>query len=378
MDRVGRVAGWEVEDRFPAVGDEPTVARHSAVVHSLGSAPAACSLRIGGAGRTAARLALPALVLAACGRGPADGPITASGTIEATQVHVAARVPGLLTAVLPREGERVDSGAVLATTDHGELDWQLAQARAALDVVRAHLTLAENGPQAEDVDQAEAAQEQARVQSEAAAVDLRRVRQLAAAGTATPKQEDDARTRVEATAAALRMAQAQAAKLRAGTRAEQLEAARAQVAQAQAQVGAMERRLADTAIRAPMAGVITERLMEPGEMANPGSAVLTLSDLDHLWLKVYLSEVEVGRIRLGQAVAVALDAAPDAPRSGRVSYVSPTAEFTPKNVQTRNERVKLVFGVKVAVDNAGGRLKPGLPADAVFVEAEGTSHAGGD
>lgn len=318
--------------------------------------------------RTAAVVCAAALLAAAgCGPEP-SGRIEASGTIEATEASLAAKVPGLLTAVLPAEGDAVDSAQVLAQVDDADLRWQLAQAQAASDLAQAHVDLAVNGPRLEELAQARAAVAQAAAQERAARTDLGRAQALAASGTATAKQLDDARARWESTSAARDQAGAFLALLEAGTRPEQVAAARAQLAQAAAQVGAVRQRLADCAVRAPFAGVITHRLMEPGEMAAPGSAVLTVTRLDPVQLRVFLTEVEVGRIRLGQAVEVFLDADLQAALPGRVSYISPQAEFTPKNVQTQQDRVKLVFAVEVTLDNGAGRLKPGLPADAVFAE----------
>lgn len=301
-----------------------------------------------------------------CGPSDADGQVTASGTIEATEVNVATKAAGIVRAVYPHEGDRIDSGQVVAAVDHADLDWQLAQARAASALAHANLQLAINGPQREDIAQAEAAVRQGEVLLQAAQTDLERAQRLAADGTATPKQLDDATTRERTADAALAMAAATLAKLRSGTRAEQVAAARAQVAQAEAMVGAIRQRIEDATVRSPLDGVVTHRLTEPGEMAAPGSALLAIAALDEVWLRVYLTTTEVGSIRLGDPVDVRIDAEPDRPRGGVVTFISSTAEFTPRNVQTKEDRVKLVFAVKVALDNRDGALKPGLPADATF------------
>jgi HlyD family secretion protein len=306
------------------------------------------------------------LPIAGCGNGEIDGLIEASGTIECTTINVASKVPGIVTSLTAQEGDRVDSGAVIATIDHSDLDWQLAQATARHALARANLAQAVNGPRSEDIAQAEAAVAQASVQLGGAQTDLLRVKKLRAGGSATQRQLDNATTRADAGVAGLKQAQATLSKLRAGTRPEQIAAARASVAQAEAAVKSIEQRITDCTVRAPSSGTITHRLVEPGEMAAAGSGLVTISALKTVWLKVYLSEVEIGRIKLGQDVKVYLDYAPETPHAGRVTYISPTAEFTPKNVQTKADRVKLVFAVKVGLDNADGSLKPGLPADAVF------------
>ncbi len=308
-----------------------------------------------------------ASVLAACGSNEADGTIEASGTIEATQVNVAAQVPGIITAVYVEEGAIVDSGAVLFQIRHDDLNIQREQAVARLQQARANLRQAVNGPQPEDFQQARAALRQSEVQRDAARTELRRVEPLAAAGTVPSKQLDDVRARVDAAEAAVDVARAQLARLEAGTRQEQIDAARAQVALAEAQIRQIEQKIEDCTVRSPVRATVTDRLMEPGEMANMGSVVITLTSLDPVWLQIYLTEVQIGMIRLGQPAQVYIDAAPDIGRTGFVQYVSPNAEFTPKNVQTKEDRVKLVFGVKIRVDNPDGLLKPGLPADTVIM-----------
>ena len=313
-----------------------------------------------------------AIGLGACSRGASDGDITASGVIECTEINIATKVPGILREVLPLEGDLLDSGQVVAVIDHSDLDWQRSQAEAQLRIARANLQLALNGPQREDIAQAEAAEQQASVALEAARLDLERVSQLAAAGTAPQKQLDDARTRVRSAEAAQAMARATLAKLRAGTRFEQIAAARAQVEQAEAALSAVSQRIADCMVRSPGKGYVTQRIAEPGEMVPSGGTIVTLSELDPVWLKVYLTEVELAKVRLGGTAEVTLDGEPDHPRRGTVSWISPKAEFTPKNVQTKEDRVKLVFAVKISLQNPDGFFKPGLPADAVFRAGDGT------
>jgi HlyD family secretion protein len=306
------------------------------------------------------------LLLSGCGNGEICDTIEASGTIECTTINVASKWPGIVTSLTAQEGDHVDAGAEIATIDHSDLEWQLAQARARHALAGAHHDLAVNGPQAEDIAQAAATWAQARAQLTGARTDLVRVEELRAGGSATQRQLDNARTQADLAAAVLEQAQASLDKLRGGTRPEQVAAARAAVQQAGAAAASIEQRIRDCTVRAPTSGTITHRLMEPGEMAAAGSGLVTISVLESVWLKVYLSEIEVGRIKLGQEVRVFLDAAPETACVGKVIYISPAAEFTPRNVQTREDRVKLVFAVKVGLDNMDGSLKPGLPADAVF------------
>ena len=171
---------------------------------------------------------------------------------------------------------------------------------------------------------------------------------------------------VEAAQAEVKAARDRLALLEAGPRAGQVEALRAQVAQAEAALAQARVRLRDTRIEAPMDGVVLRRNLEPGATATPGTPVLTLVDPQSLWVRAYIPEVDLGRVRVGQRSRVTVDAFPKEPFEGRVTEIASEAEFTPRNVQTQKERVNLVFRVKIAVANESGRLKPGMPADAVL------------
>jgi HlyD family secretion protein len=135
--------------------------------------------------------------------------------------------------------------------------------------------------------------------------------------------------------------------------------------QARAAVELLEKTIADCTITAPAGGIVTHKAVEAGELVTPGATVVTLAGLDSVYVMIYVTELEIGRIKLGDGVEVRIDAFPDKPFPGKITYISPEAEFTPKNVQTKEDRVKLVFGVKVEIENKDGLLKPGLPADAV-------------
>jgi HlyD family secretion protein len=143
------------------------------------------------------------------------------------------------------------------------------------------------------------------------------------------------------------------------------------VAAAQARVAQLEQQLKDAVIVSPLAGVVTEKLAEVGELAARGSGIVIVTDLPNAWVNAYVSEPDLARIRLGQEATVATDDGQT--RKGRLSFVASQAEFTPKNVQTRDERVKLVYRIKVAVENADGLFKPGMPATARLWPASGRS-----
>jgi HlyD family secretion protein len=311
-------------------------------------------------------LALAALAGAACAARSEMGAITASGTIEAIEVNVASKVPGQVLSLAVEEGSRVKTGDVLATIDHAGVDIQLRQAEAGIALARAQLALLRNGARKEDIQQAEAALKQAEASLELAAEDARRMRELLRTASVTSKQRDDAEARLTI-AEAQRAAAAEALnKVRRLARPEEIQAAEAKLAQAEAARDLLAKAIADSTIVAPAGGTITHKAVEAGEMVNAGATVVTLSELDSVYVMIYLTEGEVGRVRLGDAADVEIDAFPGRPFPGRVTYISPEAEFTPKNVQTKEDRVKLVFGVKIEIENREGLLKPGLPADAAI------------
>jgi HlyD family secretion protein len=155
-------------------------------------------------------------------------------------------------------------------------------------------------------------------------------------------------------------------KIRTFVRTEEIRAAEARVGQALASADLLRKSISDCTITSPVAGVVTHRVAEPGEIVVPAATILTVSALDRVFLRVFVSEKELGRIRLGETAEVRIDAFPEMALAGKIVYISPEAEFTPKNVQTKEDRVKLVFGVKIEIDNREGYLKPGLPADAAI------------
>ena len=204
----------------------------------------------------------------------------------------------------------------------------------------------------------------------AAETDLQRFERLLQTNSGSQKQRDDAATRrdvardrVAAARARETAAREGVARLRAGSRREEIEAARARVAAVDAQIATLEKSKGDTVVTAPIDGIVTERLLDPGEMVSPRAPIAVLADLDHAWAEVFVDEPMIPRIKLGQAATVFTDAGgPGLP--GKVSYVASKAEFTPRNVQTAEDRSKLVYRVKIAVDNSKGILKQGMPVEA--------------
>lgn len=290
-------------------------------------------------------------LLAGCGDND-DNTISASGTLEATEVTVGSLVGGAVSRVVAQEGMPVQVGDTLVQLDPTDVLHQLRQAEAGLEIAEAQYRLAVKGAREEDVIQAEA-------NYKSAESDLKRMEELFAAKSISQKQLEDARTRYT-------LAQQNFEKLRKGSRFEEIQMARARRDQAAAQVAALQKKVADCTIVAPIGGTVTTRFVEVGEIVAPGMAVARIADLGEMNVTIYVPEASLPRIRLGNEASVMVDAFPNRSFRGRVTYISPMAEFTPKNIQTKDERTKLVFAVKVAVDNQDHTLKAGIPADVVI------------
>lgn len=306
-----------------------------------------------------------ALAVFGCRASTEPGVIRASGHFEATEVRLASKVGGPLVSLPFQEGDRVHAGDVVAKLDTTDAEHDLDRARADLEGANARLSLLLAGTRSEDIQRAEAELARAEADLAGAALDLNRLEGLADRGTATLKARDDARTRKVMLERAGAASRAELAKLKAGPRPQEIEGARAAKAASEATVATIGQRISDATVLAPRDGVITSRATEPGEVLPPGALLYILTDIAHPWLNVYVDEPSLARIHLGDAVKVRVDGR-SGEFTGKVTYVSEVAEFTPKNVQTPEERAKLVFRVKVGLDNPEGVFKPGMPGDAYF------------
>jgi HlyD family secretion protein len=310
---------------------------------------------------------LLAVLAGACRGGRTDGTILASGHVEATEVTVSSKVPGRLERLSVDEGTLVRAGQEIAQLETTDTRLALDAASAERAQADAQLRLLLAGSRIEDVREAAAQLARAEADLAGAQQDLDRMEGLLAAGSGTTKARDDARTRRDVARAAQDAARERLARLRAGSRPEEIQAARARLAAADARIAQLEQQLKDALITSPLAGVVTEKLAEAGELLARGTGIVVVSDLPNAWLNAYVPEPELERLRLGQDVQVVTDGGER--RHGRLSFVASRAEFTPKNVQTRDERVKLVYRIKVALDNADGLFKPGMPSTAHLAPA---------
>lgn len=301
---------------------------------------------------------------------PTPGFATGNGRIEAVEIDVAAKIPGRVVDILVEEGEFVSAGQVLARMDTAVLEAQRreteAQLRAAaigVDTARSQVVQREA-----EVGAARAVVAQRRAELEAARKQLARTEELVPKGTATAQQLDEDRARFEGARAAVSAAEAQVAAAEAalGTARSQVVVAQAQVEAVGATLERIEVDIEDSALKSPRDGRVQYRVAEAGEVLAAGAAVLNMVDLADVYMTFFLPTVEAGRVALGAEVRLVLDAAPQYVIPARVSFVADVAQFTPKTVETREERLKLMFRVKARLDAALLRkhlrqVKTGLP-----------------
>jgi len=300
-----------------------------------------------------------------------DG-LLASGTVEATDADLGFQAAGRIAEISVQEGERVESGRFLARLDAREIEASVSAAEAALGATEARLAELRSGARPQEVATAEAAVRSAAQRATEASRQAERARNLFEGGAISRQALDNAETALEVAEANRIQATEQLQLVREGARAETIAAQVALVGQARANVERAHAALANTVVEAPFPGLVTVRHRERGEAVSPGAPVVTLLDPDDRWVRIYVREDQVGRVRIGQQARITSDTYPDRVYAGEVVYIGSEAEFTPRNVQTSEERTKLVYPVKVRVTgDPGFELKPGIPADVRLVEDAG-------
>ncbi len=311
----------------------------------------------------AAVLVLLAL-LGVFGDGDPGRALVASGTVEATEAQLGFQAAGRITTVAVREGDVVAPGTELAALDRAETVARHDQAQAQVAAASALLAELESGSRREEVAQARAAATAAAERLVDAKRDLARAEELFAGGAVSAEALDKAKLAHEVAASQAAQADEQLRLVESGPRAERIAAQRAALAQAEAAVRTIDATLDNTVIRAPFPGVITVRHREPGEIVAPGSPVLTLMNRDDRWVRIFIPETRIGAVHYGQHAVITTDTYRGREYAGEVVFIASEAEFTPKNVQTSEERVKLVYAVKVRItQDSTYDLKPGMPAD---------------
>jgi HlyD family secretion protein len=371
---------------------------------------------------------VPAILLVAVlayfvlGKSNAGSVIRVSGNIEVTDAEVSFKIPGRVDARLVDEGETVKAGQTVARLDSAELTQEVALRRAEVQAVQAALAELEAGSRPEEIAQAEASAAQAKArleemlagsrpeelsaaeavlrrakaETERARLDAERYAGLHKKEVVSAQQYDLARTayetalarqgeaeeqyklvqqgprkeQIEQVRAAWLQAQERFVLVKKGPRQETIEQARARLQQAKQTLAVAETRLGYATLASPLAGVVLSKSVEPGEFVAAGTPIVTVGDLENVWLRAYINETDLGRVKVGQRVRVTADTYPGKRYEGHVSFIAAQAEFTPKSVQTEKERVKLVYRVKVDIRNPNMELKPGMPADAEILLKE--------
>jgi HlyD family secretion protein len=356
-----------------------------------------------------------------------------SGNIELTEVNIAFKTAGRLTERSVDEGDPVRPGQIIARLDRDQLLRQREQAQAALASAKAQMAQAETavnwqratlaadleqrradihasearlaelkaGSRPQEIQEAKAAVDNAQAELERAKADWERAEVLHKNDDISRSQYDQFRTHFESAQAQAKQTRERYDLVVAGPRKEQVDAAASQLARsqaalrvgeanslevrrreqeivtrhaeierAQAQIAVIDTQLADTVAASPVGGVVLVKSADVGEVLAAGTTVVTVGDIDHPWLRGYINERDLGRLKLGDKVRITTDSFPGKEYQGRVSFIASEAEFTPKQIQTQEERVKLVYRVKIDVDNPRHELKSNMPADAEILIAQ--------
>jgi HlyD family secretion protein len=314
----------------------------------------------------AAILALP--LLAACHRDSRarEGELVLSGNIEVVDAQLAFKLPGRVAERTVSEGQRVTAGQLIARLDDAEQVQEVALRRAELAATQAMLAELEAGSRPQEIAAATATQHSAEAERERARLDFARQRELLDRGAISNREFEAAQAQFKVAEARVNEATERVKLLQEGPRIETIRQARARAEEAAAALALAQTRLGYTRLVSPLNGVVLSHNVEAGEFVSAGTPIVTVADTKQMWVRVYLGQTDLGRVRHGQKVSVRTDSFPDKTYEGTIGFIASEAEFTPKTVQTPKERVKLVFRLKVDLANPNDELKPGMPADVII------------
>ena len=292
--------------------------------------------------------------------------VKVSGNIETNTVGVGFKIAGHVVQRLVEEGDSIKKGQPIAKLETADLELEVANAKAQLLASQATLAQLTNGSRPQDVSAARATLRSAEADKNNAAAEYRRTQQLFAQNAISTQDRDRSQTAYATATARADQAAQQLSLVLEGPRQEEIELAAARLEQAKQTLKLAQTRLAYAQVASPIDGVVLSKNIESGEYVSPGTPVVTIGELDQVWLKAYISESDLGKVKLGQKVAVTTDTYPNKTYNGVIGFIASEAEFTPKSIQTAEERVKLVYRIKIILDNASRELKPGMPADALI------------
>jgi HlyD family secretion protein len=296
------------------------------------------------------------------GHSPATSRLTLYGNVDIRQVQLAFNGSERIATMPAMEGDRVQTGQLLATLDPERLAARKDSAEARVAAQRQVVARLEAGNRPEDIRKANADMEAAQADLENARLTYERVSQLVTQSVDTQQRADDARAALDVAKARVASTTEAYRLMVLGPRKEDIAAAKATLRAYEADLALAQRELADARLYAPTNGVIQNRLLEPGDLASPQKPVYTLALDDPLWVRAYVPETDLGKIRPGMKADVTTDSFPGKHYEGWVGFISPTAEFTPKTVETAEVRTRLVYQVRVFVRNPQGELRLGMPA----------------
>ncbi|HTY22703.1 MAG TPA: efflux RND transporter periplasmic adaptor subunit [Desulfomonilaceae bacterium] len=292
-----------------------------------------------------------------------DGKIFVSGNIEATEVDLSFRISGQIDSLPIQEGDRVQKGQTIATLDTDTLRSQKGAAEAEIANARAVLDELEEGTRSEQIDQARAQWKAAESRMKNAKDEFDRYMQLYKEGVVSASTYDARETTLKVATEEYNNALQRLTELERGPREQQIRAASHRWDRAKWELKRIELDIEHSVLTTPVSGVVLVKASELGEVVLPGAPVATVAAIDEVWLKGYVGEQDLGRIKLGQKAEITTDTFPGKVYSGVVTFISPRAEFTPKNVQTKEERVKQVYRTKITIPNREQELKIGMPAE---------------
>ena len=306
------------------------------------------------------------LLLAACSRSGHAGDLTLSGNLEVNDAQLGFQTAGRVVERAVSEGEHVTAGRLVARLDDAEQQEQVAVRRAELAAAEAALAELEAGSRPQEIAAAAATLRSTEAERDRAKLDYTRQQELRHKEVISDRD-------FEAVSAQLKVAEAHVAEAaerlkltQEGPRVETIRQSRARVEQGRAALALAGTQLDHTRLLSPVSGTVLSHNIEPGEYVVPGTPVITVADTTRIWVRAYLNQPDLGRLKHGQKVVVRTDTFPGRDFAGTVGFIAAEAEFTPKTVQTPKERVKLVFRIKVDIANPQDELKPGMPADVII------------
>lgn len=296
----------------------------------------------------------------------ADTTLRISGNIEAHESVVSFKVQGRIVELPVQEGQYVKQGDPLARVDDDDYRQQVSVDEATVGTREAELDLALAGSRIQEIQAAKQTLIDAQADLELKRAEFRRRQALLSEQGVSREDIESARTQLKRAQATYKRVKHSHDQIVEGTRKEEIAVRRANLQLAREHLKMSRVKLSYTVLAAPISGVVLVRQAELGEVVSPGTPVVTIADVDHLWMRGYINETDLGRVRWGQSATVHTDTYPDKVYQGRVSFISSQAEFTPKSVETHKERVTLVYRIKIDLDNPNHELKPGMPAETVI------------